>query len=89
VSRLERLRELIVERDPRSAEDLMEIMRDHGSAPQSICLHSDPDEGDEASACVFSMVADVEARRMWVTSGNPCEQDYAEIDLTVLDGGTA
>jgi isopenicillin-N N-acyltransferase-like protein len=89
VSRLERLRELVVERDPRSAEDLMGIMRDHGSSPQSICLHPDPAEGDEASACLFSMVADVEARRMWVASGNPCEQDYTEIDLTVLDGGTA
>jgi isopenicillin-N N-acyltransferase-like protein len=85
VSRLERLRELTVERDPRSAEDLMDMMRDHGSAPQSICLHPDAEEGDEASACVFSMVIDVEARRMWVTSGNPCTQEYTEIDLSVFE----
>jgi isopenicillin-N N-acyltransferase-like protein len=89
VSRLERLRDLIVEREPRSAEHLMEIMRDHGSAPQAICLHPDPAEGDEASACVFSMVADVDARRMWVTSGNPCQQEYDEIDLSVFDRGSA
>ena len=85
MSRLERLRELIAERDPRTVEDLMEIMRDHGSSPQSICLHPEPDEGDEASACLFSMVVDVDARRMWVTSGNPCDQEYTEIDLTVLE----
>lgn len=83
-SRLERLRALLAERRPRSAEDLMGIMRDHGSAPQSICLHPDPDEGDEASACLFSMVVDVEARRMWVTSGNPCVQEYTEVDLAAL-----
>jgi hypothetical protein len=26
---------------------------------------------------------------MWVTSGNPCEQEYAEIDLSVFDRGSA
>ncbi|HTG48104.1 MAG TPA: C45 family peptidase [Actinomycetota bacterium] len=82
VARLERLRELLAERPVRSAEDLMEIMRDHRSSPQAICLHADPDEGDEASACMFSMVADPAERRMWVAPGNPCEQPYEEIDLT-------
>ena len=62
----------------------MEILRDHGSSPQAICLHPDPAEGDEASAVLFSMVADVEAGRMWVAAGNPCEQEYVEIDLPEL-----
>lgn len=87
-SRLERVRHLLDQGDPRTPEDLMEVMRDHGSSPQSICLHPDPEEGDEASACLFSMVVDVEARRMWVTSGNPCEQDYTEIDLAPLTEAT-
>jgi hypothetical protein len=26
----------------------------------------------------------VGARRMWVAEGNPCEQEYAEIDLSDL-----
>ncbi len=52
-----------------------------GRAPQAICLHPDPEEGEEASAVMFSMVADVAARRMWVAAGNPCESDYNEIDL--------
>jgi isopenicillin-N N-acyltransferase-like protein len=60
----------------------MDILRDHGSSPQSICLHPDPEEGDEASAVVFSMVVDLEERRMWVAPGNPCENEYEEIDLT-------
>lgn len=83
-ARLTRLQELLAERRPSSPEDLMDLMRDHESAPQAICLHPEPNEGEEASAVMFSMVADVGAKRMWVTSGNPCESEYAEIDLADL-----
>jgi len=84
LARLARLWTLLEERRPTSPDGLMEIMRDHASAPQAICLHPDPDEGEEASAVMFSMVADVGARRMWVTRGNPCESEYEEIDLAML-----
>jgi isopenicillin-N N-acyltransferase-like protein len=83
-ARLTRLHELLDERHPSTPEDLMDLMRDHDSAPQAICLHPEPEEGDEASAVMFSMVADVGARRMWVTAGNPCESEYTEIDLSDL-----
>lgn len=83
-ARLERLRELLTERDPATPEDLMEIMRDHESSPQAICLHPDPEEGEEASAVMFSMVTDVAARRMWVAAGSPCESEFTEIDLADL-----
>jgi isopenicillin-N N-acyltransferase like protein len=85
-SRLARLRELLEERPPAGPEDLMEIMRDHRSEPQAICLHPDPAEGDEASAVMFSMVADPVARRMWIAAGNPCEHDFEEIELPELRG---
>jgi hypothetical protein len=83
-ARFDRLTHLLEERRPSTPEDVMEILRDHGSSPQAICLHPDPAEGDEASAVVFSMVADVERGRMWVAPGTPCEQDYVEIDLPEL-----
>jgi hypothetical protein len=83
-ARLTRLQELLAEH-PSSPEELMDIMRDHVSAPQAICLHPEPEEGEEASAVMFSMVADVGAMRMWVTLGNPCESDYTEIDLADLE----
>jgi len=83
-ARLHRLLELVEEEPPSCAEDLMTIMRDHGSAPQSICLHPDPTEGDEASAVMFSMVADLGTRRMWVAVGNPCEHEYEGIDVAEL-----
>ena len=81
-ARYARLARLLEERRPQTPEALMEIMRDHESAPQSICLHPDPADGDEASAVMFSVVCDVDARRMWVAAGNPCETTYDEIDLT-------
>jgi isopenicillin-N N-acyltransferase like protein len=83
-ARLARLRQLVEERRPGTPDELMDLMRDHGSTPQSICLHPDADEYDEASACLFSMVADVEARRMWVAVGNPCSHPYEEVDLSPM-----
>jgi hypothetical protein len=82
LSRLNRLKELLAEREPDTPEAVMEILRDHGSEPQAICLHPDPVEGDEASSVVFSMVADLEEGRMWVAPGLPCRNEYEEIDLT-------
>jgi isopenicillin-N N-acyltransferase-like protein len=84
LARLARLHALIEERHPTSPEALMDLMRDHDSAPQAICLHPEPEEGEEASAVLFSMVADVGARRMWVTAGNPCTTEFSEIDLSDL-----
>ena len=84
LARLRRLQEAIDERPPSSVSDLMDLMRDHSSTPQAICLHPDAAEGDEASAVMFSMVCDVSAKRMWVAPGNPCEQEYQEIDLAAF-----
>jgi isopenicillin-N N-acyltransferase like protein len=81
-SRLARLDQLLAERRPQTPQGVMDILRDHGSGSEAICLHPDPAEGDEASAVMFSMVADLEASRLWVATGNPCQNDYVEIDLT-------
>lgn len=85
-ARYDRLGQLLSERRPQSAPEVMDILRDHKSDPQAICLHPDPAEGDEASAVVFSMVADVESRTMWVADGNPCETDFVELDVDTLFG---
>jgi isopenicillin-N N-acyltransferase-like protein len=83
-ARYARLTQLLEECSPATPEVVMDIMRDHESRPQSICLHPDASEGEEASAVMFSVVCDVEARRMWVAAGNPCESSYDEIDLSPL-----
>jgi isopenicillin-N N-acyltransferase like protein len=86
-ARHDRVTELLAT-EPRTVEDVMEILRDHGSSPQAICLHPDPAEGDEASAVMFAMVAELEQGRMWVAPGNPCQNEFQEIDMDgVLTGG--
>jgi A/G-specific adenine glycosylase len=82
LARRARLQQLMQERRPQTVPEVMDILRDHGSSPQAICLHPDPEEGDEASAVMFSMVAELEEGRMWVASGNPCENEYEEVDLS-------
>ena len=82
VSRYERLLALIEERHPETPEGVMDILRDHDSRPQAICRHPDPHDGDDAASVLFSMVCDVEAGLMWVAPGNPCTNEYQEVDLT-------
>jgi hypothetical protein len=82
LARHARLEQLLTERRPQTVPQVMDILRDHGSTPQAICLHPDPAEGDEASAVMFSMVAELEEGRMWVALGNPCENAYEEVDLS-------
>jgi isopenicillin-N N-acyltransferase like protein len=83
-ARYARLLELIEERQPDTPEAAMEILKDHGSRPQSICLHADGGAGEEGEAILFSMVCDVETGRMWLALGNPCVTPYEEIDLAGL-----
>jgi hypothetical protein len=80
MSRLERLRELLAEREPRKPEDAMAILRDHEGEPQAICAHPDPGD-EEGAAIVFSMVCHLESRRMWVSAGQPCVEPFEEIPL--------
>lgn len=82
VARLDRLRTLIAEDPPASPADAMGVLADHGGdGPESICLHPDEAEGDEASATLFAMVCHLEERRMWVSPGNPCEAPFEEVDM--------
>jgi isopenicillin-N N-acyltransferase-like protein len=80
-ARYARLLELIEDRGPDTPEAVMDILRDHGGDPHSICLHPDEQAGEEAEAVLFSMVCDVVAGRIWVAPGNPCVTPYEGIDL--------
>ena len=84
LSRYARLVEAIAERKPATPEDLMSIMADHEGSAQNEFLPPEQDEGDDASAVLFSLVCDVEAGRMWVAAGNPRTAPFEEIDLSPL-----
>jgi len=87
LARQARLEELIATRPPRTPEDVMAILSDHSSTPSTICLHPDSCEGDDAEAVLFSMVCDLEAGRLWVAPGRPCEMPFAAFDLADLLAG--
>jgi hypothetical protein len=82
-----RLAELVAASPPATPDDVMTILRDHGSTPSTVCLHPDPADGDDAEAVIFSMVCDLEAGRLWVAPGRPCETPYEAFDLVELLGG--
>jgi isopenicillin-N N-acyltransferase like protein len=61
---------------PPRLEDLQNALRDHDSAPCSICRHPNdhPETGFWVS--VFSVIIEANAGHMHVSRGNPCETDY-------------
>lgn len=82
-ARQDRLSALLADRHPEGVEDAMEILSDHLSPANPICAHPGED-GEEGDAIVFSMVCDLEAGRMWVAPGNPCETPFEEFDVREL-----
>ena len=80
--RLERLEALIRLGYPHITVDLVQAaLADHVNYPQSVCYH--PDERLptwERGASVASLIMDLNARRMWLTDGNPCSSSYRDLD---------
>jgi isopenicillin-N N-acyltransferase-like protein len=64
-------------------EDIVEVLRDHYSFPDSICRHPDPDQPEnEAVASVYSIVMDLDARELYIASHSPCAEKYARWRLS-------
>lgn len=83
--RLARARELLDEL-VRPGADLAAvagaILRDHASAPDSICAHPDPRQPPEQQEMTCaSQVWDLVGGRMHVCAGPPCESEYTVLTL--------
>lgn len=87
LARHARLAALVAAEPLRTPEVLMRFLSDHDSTPSAICVHADTGEGDEAEAVSFAMVCDLEAGRMWVAPGRPCETRFEAFDLDELVAG--
>jgi isopenicillin-N N-acyltransferase like protein len=81
LSRQARAGSLMAGGPPRTAQDLMRMLGDHGAEGQDICVHP---EGEEDSAIQFAMVCDVEAGVMWLAPGQPCSTPFQELRLDDL-----
>lgn len=88
LSRLDRVRALLDDDPPRTAQDAMRLLADHGAQGQDICVHPDPADGEEAPAIQFGMVCDVEAGVMWLAPGQPCSTPFQELPLDELLSGS-
>lgn len=79
--RLDRIRELLRERH--GAIDVAAIadaLRDRRNVPDAICDLPSDDPAREATT-VASSIADVEARRLWVALGPPCDAAYQPYEV--------
>jgi len=79
--RLQRLRAGVRAAADPSLATFRALLSDHANYPSGVCCHPDPrmprhDQGMTAT----SVLMDLEARRMWVTDGNPCSVPYRELD---------
>ncbi|MFC6018652.1 C45 family autoproteolytic acyltransferase/hydrolase [Plantactinospora solaniradicis] len=62
--------------------DLVALFRDHASHPQSICRHVDERVPlAERSETVYSVLLDLDDRRLGIAAGPPCVHRYGWLDL--------
>jgi len=72
--------------------DLRMLLADHADYPHSICSHPDPGEHPlEQGATIASILMDLNARRLWIAAGHPCQAPYQEslVRLTRRFGSVA
>ncbi len=63
-------------------EDLKGMLRDHTSAPNSLCRHADPSlSPDDRYETVVSVIMDLDAKEMYIAPGTPCTARYRRIPL--------
>ncbi|MGZ4150664.1 MAG: hypothetical protein ACXVQJ_11520 [Actinomycetota bacterium] len=60
------------------------ILADHGGQPQSICVHPEPDEGDEGSTILFAMIAEPVRRSLTIAAGHACTGAFETFRLDDL-----
>ena len=83
--RLQRLRAATKTRKhPPSLDDFRALLADHADYPNSVCAHPDPaDHPREQSATIASVLMDLNARRLWLAVGHPCQAAYELIDVAL------
>jgi len=81
--RMEELLTGTTRRTPFSVEDVKSYLRDHEGRPNSICRHPETERApSEWYETVASVILDMNARRLMMANGSPCEMGYAGFRLT-------
>jgi isopenicillin-N N-acyltransferase-like protein len=81
--RLQRLRQLIDQIPLLDRATFESAFADHATFPFGICCHPDPRAKESQRwETVAATVMDIEARKMWLASGNPCIAPFELLDLS-------
>jgi len=68
--------------DPIGEKDIAAVLADHLSYPHAICRHADPrDNEDDLSETLYSIMMDLDERRLSIAAGPPCGSVYHSVDL--------
>lgn len=82
--RAARARRLLAERaEPVGLADLADVFHDHLGLPLAICRHLDErDAVADQAETVYSVLLDLDARRLGLAAGPPCRHAYQWFDLS-------
>ncbi len=77
------MEELLNEQIPLNVEKMQAILKDHEHQPQSLCRHRDYSLPDSQHTITkTAMIMDLVERKMWVTNGQPCKEEFEEFVLS-------
>ncbi len=69
---------------PTTLDDFRPLLADHADYPNSICAHPNPaDHPREQGATIASVRMDLNARRLWLAAGHPCQVPYELLDVAL------
>lgn len=88
IARARRIRDVLSARRTLDVGDVQEALRDHDGYPVSICRHADVIDA-RTWTTVASVVMDLDARRLWLGVGPPCQHPYVDHPVTQASAGAA
>jgi isopenicillin-N N-acyltransferase-like protein len=60
------------------------LLADHADYPNSVCAHPNPaDHPAEQGATIASVLMDLNARRLWLAAGHPCQLPHEPLDIVL------
>lgn len=81
-NRRSRMRELLSSKQPLTIADTQRFLQDHNDYPYSICRHEDPSGPPaEQYKTVTAVVMDLNERRILLSDGPPCANEFQELSL--------
>ncbi|MFV2019164.1 C45 family autoproteolytic acyltransferase/hydolase [Micromonospora sp. LOL_023] len=88
--RAARARRLLVDRADRAPvglADLADVFHDHLGLPLAICRHLDEQDAPaDQGETVYSVLLDLDSRRLGLATGPPCRHEYQWFELTGVTG---